>query len=365
MASFVAAALALVALVPNSAFAQTPDPNLTPLASKHFDYTALPYQADTGTGERGTQQGYNICNATTEGPNSLCQTAVINGIDDFCLWGPATPNSEIGVIEGQAVAWCTKPGYGARTIPKGALTGVQFIKTPAYVQITGLIKQDQIYIAANDSGGEMDPHGADQRGNPLGGLVFSKAFTGTNFVQAVEWHNFMGGGAFCLKACDPAGADAAHYCEHVFDRIGCQYNAPAAYQDGVFLSCLGENQDFPGVYTGSDGKVSTFVQPPESLGPISTMPYQAKIPATSSCTTYTSAQLYANAPAATLSANATTSTAAKTSANTKSNTAARTSASSTQTNASGSGAAARGASAGAVGSLAAVVAASLFAALAL
>lgn len=67
------------------------------------------------------------------------------------------------------------------------MTGVQFMKTSAYIQVTGLIKQDQIYIAANDSGGEMDPHGADQRGNPLGGLLFSKAFNG-NFVQAIEWH---------------------------------------------------------------------------------------------------------------------------------------------------------------------------------
>lgn len=70
------------------------------------------------------------------------------------------------------------------------MTGVQFIKTSAYVQITGLINQDQIYLAANDSGGEMDPHGADQRGNPLGGLIFSKAFNG-NWVQAVEWHKYV------------------------------------------------------------------------------------------------------------------------------------------------------------------------------
>ena len=40
-----------------------------------------PYKADTGTGERGTQFGYNICNSTTEGPTSLCQTAMINSID--------------------------------------------------------------------------------------------------------------------------------------------------------------------------------------------------------------------------------------------------------------------------------------------
>lgn len=168
-----------------------------------------------------------------------------------------------------------------------------------------------------------------------------------------------------MKACDPAGPDAAHYCEHVFDRIGCKYNAPAAYQDGVFLSCLGENQDFPGVYTGSDGKVSTFSQPPESLGPISTMPFEPKIPATSSCTTFTSAQLYANAPAATLSgASSASSSAAKSSAsNARTGSSTRATPSSSQS--STTGAAARGVSAGAVGSLAAVVAASVFAALAL
>ncbi len=66
------------------------------------------------------------------------------------------------------------------------------MKTADYVQVVGLIKQDQIYIQANDSGGELDPHGADQRGNPLGGLLFSKAFgSSTNFVQAVEWHKYV------------------------------------------------------------------------------------------------------------------------------------------------------------------------------
>lgn len=66
--------------------------------------------------------------------------------------------------------------------------------------------------------------------------------------------SFMGSNIFCIKACDPAGADAAHYCEHVFDRIGCNYNAPAAYQDAVFESCDGDLQDFPGVYTNSAGQ---------------------------------------------------------------------------------------------------------------
>ncbi|KAG8795479.1 hypothetical protein FRC17_008127, partial [Serendipita sp. 399] len=115
---------------------------------------------------------------------------------------------------------------------------------------TGLINQALINIAANDDGGELDPHGADQRGNPLGGLLFSNAFAQsggnpTSYVQAIEWHNFMGGGAFCLKACDPSRPNAARYCEHIYDRIGCNYNAPAAYKPDVFESCLGDSQDFP------------------------------------------------------------------------------------------------------------------------
>ena len=44
---------------------------------------------------------------------------------------------------------------------------------------------------ANDSGGELDPHGADLRGNPLGGLVYSNAWSGenlTDYQQVIEWH---------------------------------------------------------------------------------------------------------------------------------------------------------------------------------
>ncbi|KIM23302.1 hypothetical protein M408DRAFT_321139 [Serendipita vermifera MAFF 305830] len=271
--------------------------DFVPLASQSFTYTNLPYQADANDGERGRQSGYNICNSTTENQHSLCQTAIINSVDDFCLWGAPEPNSLIGDTEGEAVAWCTKPGHGTRVMPAGTITGLTFVKTPDYIQVTGLINQANINIAADDSGGEMDPHGADQRGNPLGGLLFTNAWGG-GMVQAVEWHNFMGEGAFCLKACDPSRPNAAHYCEHIFDRIGCWYNAPASYAEGVFESCQGESQDFPGIYTGTDGVVSTYTQPPEHLGPITTMPYLPKLPATSQCSQYSSSELFAGAPAA-------------------------------------------------------------------
>lgn len=104
--------------------------------------------------------------------------------------------------------------------------------------------------------------------------------------------SFMGGNQFCFKVCDPARPNAAKFCEHIYDRIGCAYNAPNAAKNGTFESCLGESQDFPGVYT-ENGQVMTYKQPAESLGAITTVPYQAKVPASSSCSVFTSAALFA------------------------------------------------------------------------
>jgi len=299
LSTFVAIAIAIAS---SKVLAQdnstTTSSAIVPLASKHFDYNNLPYQADPDNGVRGTQFGYNRCNSTTENQQSLCQTAIINSIDDFCLWAPPTANSTIGDTEGEEVAWCTKPGHGTRLIPANALQGVQFMKTPDYLQVVGFINQPFINLAADDFGGELDPHGADFRGNPLGGLVYSTGWSGgnNNYEQVIEWHNFMGGSVFCFKICDPAGANAANYCQHIFDRIGCAYNAPNNAKNGTFESCQGDNQDFPGIYTDSSGKIQTYTQPPESLGAISSIPYTPKVPASSNCVTYTSSVLYASLP---------------------------------------------------------------------
>lgn len=80
---------------------------------------------------------------------------------DFCLWAPIDPNSLISNTEGEEVAWCTKPGRGTRVIPEGTLKGIQFMRTPDYVQVVGFIDQTKINIADGDFGGELDPHGAD------------------------------------------------------------------------------------------------------------------------------------------------------------------------------------------------------------
>ncbi|KAF9037506.1 hypothetical protein BJ165DRAFT_560659 [Panaeolus papilionaceus] len=284
---------------------------VVPLASKRFKYPdGIPYKVDTDRGQpRGNQVGYNICNSTTEGPTSLCQTALFNSLDDFCFWAPPNPGQTVGDIEGEMVAWCTKPGHGTRVIPAGTISGVQLTRTPDYIQVVGFMDQTKINMVAGDSGGEMDPHGADLRGNPMGGIIFSKAFTG-DYAQVVEWHNFMGSNKFCLKACDQRRPNAAKYCEHIFDRIGCDYNAPSNARDGVFESCAGDSQDFPGVYTDSAGKVHTYTQPPESLGDITSIPYTARVPQSSKCSQFNSAELFSgaatvpvpNAPAAPTSA---------------------------------------------------------------
>jgi hypothetical protein len=50
------------------------------LSTLHYQYTALPYQVYPFAALRGPQSGYNICNSTTEGPSSLCQTLIVNDI---------------------------------------------------------------------------------------------------------------------------------------------------------------------------------------------------------------------------------------------------------------------------------------------
>ena len=80
----------------------------------------------------------------------LCSNSVL----DFCLWAPPKLD-DIANTEGEEVAWCTKKGHGSRLIPAGALTGVQYMKTPDYVQVVGFIDQTKINIQDGDGGGEQ------------------------------------------------------------------------------------------------------------------------------------------------------------------------------------------------------------------
>lgn len=45
--------------------------------------------------------------------------------------------------------------HGARVIRPGAITGVQVLKTPAYIQWTGFIDQTALHLTKDDTGGEL------------------------------------------------------------------------------------------------------------------------------------------------------------------------------------------------------------------
>ncbi|KAF8270441.1 hypothetical protein EI94DRAFT_769038 [Lactarius quietus] len=182
------------------------------------------------------------------------------------------PDSVIGNTEQVEVAWCIKPGYGTRLIPDGTITGAHFVQTPDYVQVTGIGNLTQINIPQGDAGGELDPHGATGKGNPIGGLVFSNAFTG-QYQELHEWTNFVADSEFCFRGCQD-GPQAPTLCQHIYDVMGCMWNMPGNYDPG-FNQCDGDDGEPMGVYRGS-----TFYQG-EPTTPAAHPP-----PATSSCTTY-------------------------------------------------------------------------------
>lgn len=78
------------------------------------------------------------------------------------------PKSLIADTERVEVSWCTKSGYGTRLIPPGTVTSAQFLKTDTFVQIIGNGDLTKINVFPKDQGGELDPHGADGNGNPIG-----------------------------------------------------------------------------------------------------------------------------------------------------------------------------------------------------
>ncbi|KAJ3549863.1 hypothetical protein NMY22_g728 [Coprinellus aureogranulatus] len=228
------------------------------------------YQAVSGLPSKSQngQYGTNSC-GTGSDQSANCQTSWINSPTDFCLWAPPYPGS-IGDTEREAVAYCTKSGRGARTIPNGSLHGVHFVRTPEYVQITGVGDFTSMNIPRGDAGGELDNRGADGKGNPIGGLLYGNTF-GTN-LQYHEWTEFISDGEFCIRAC--IGPRSKQLCNHIYDIMGCYWNIPGNYDAGVFEECVGDPATPMGVYGTSTWSQGVSPTPP---------PHPA--PASSSCTT--------------------------------------------------------------------------------
>ncbi|CED84034.1 hypothetical protein [Phaffia rhodozyma] len=225
---------------------------------------------------------------------SMSRLLTLNGIDDFCLYGPpdSGPDSLIGNVEPIVVAYCLKPRNNARLIPDGTIQSAHFIKTSAYVQIQGFFDGTKINIPYGDDGGELDPHGAENLGNPIGGNVTSNVSGQDVFYE--EWMSFMSYNQFCLRVCISETPDvpAALMCEHELDVMGCQFVMPGDYTNNSFTSCDGEPAVPPGLYPQPDGSTSTFRQfwshtlEGWTVGQTVTPAGPYSTPATSNCQTF-------------------------------------------------------------------------------
>lgn len=189
--------------------------------------------------------------------------------DDFCLWAPrkflkylyiyvfltrvySAQPGDIGDTEQEEVAYCTKSGRGTRLIPEGTLHGVHFVKTPDYVQVTGVGDFTKINVPKGDSGGELDDRGANGKHmlffrefltdgiqarviqvskppplchrrclliNVVGGLLYGNSFGPS--MQYHEWTSFISDTQFCFRAC--VGPKSLELCEHIYDEMGCYW----------------------------------------------------------------------------------------------------------------------------------------------
>ncbi|KAK4704909.1 hypothetical protein P7C70_g1294, partial [Phenoliferia sp. Uapishka_3] len=199
-----------------------------------------------GPGEYFKRTQYTNDCGTKDSASSKCQTLIVNNAEDFCLWAPPSKGT-VGDNEGVVVSWCTATGHGSRLMPKardsvspkaqqrahmlflleqGALTGVHFVQTPHYLQITGTGDFTKMDISKGDEGGELDPHGADGKGNPVGGTVIAKI--NGKATTITEWTEFISG------------------------------NLPGNYQKGKYSNCKGADVAMPNKL--KNGGTSTFHQ---------------------------------------------------------------------------------------------------------
>lgn len=201
---------------------------------------------------------------STVNQTSYSRLLTLNSVDDFCIFGPPEPgpDSVIGNVEPIVVAYCTKPRNGARLIPDGTIHAAHFVKTDAYVQINGLWDGTRVNIPYGDAGGELDPHGAENVGNPIGGNVTSNVSGQDVFYE--EWMSFVSFDQFCMRICTAewGGIPTSIMCEHELDVMGCAFVLPSVnmYNNNTFTSCEADVGAAPGDYPQPDGSTSTFRQ---------------------------------------------------------------------------------------------------------
>ncbi|KAF9267020.1 hypothetical protein L218DRAFT_955495 [Marasmius fiardii PR-910] len=210
------------------------------------------------TGPMGSTNPPKPIMGTPVNQSSYARLISLNSIDDFCLFAPPNPEV-IGNSEAYEVAWCTKARNNARVIPDGTFTGLSYLKTDFYIQLMGFGDMTKINLIQGDFGGELDPHGAEGLGNPVGGNITVNINGEDRNVQ--EWMMYMAYNQFCFRACINSNStySAAQMCEHKLDVMGCQFVMPGNYQfDGRFETCEADVAYPPGWYPSVVNGQTTF-----------------------------------------------------------------------------------------------------------
>ncbi|KIS65782.1 uncharacterized protein UMAG_06162 [Mycosarcoma maydis] len=218
------------------------------------------YPGVKGTNRNGPTNPSSPQLNTPINQTSDSRLASLNSVEDWCTFGPQVPGTIIGNVEGETVAYCTKPRNNARVIPDGTVTGAHFVKTPLYVQLMALGDFTKIGLVPGDEGGELDPHGATNMGNPVGGNVTSNVSGEDVFYE--EWMNYVSYNQICFRICIAGSEQAptALECQHELDVMGCNFVMPGNYADNVFETCDGDAAYPPGLYPDGNGRTSTFQQ---------------------------------------------------------------------------------------------------------
>ena len=194
-------------------------PNTPILSTLHFPYTALPEEVYPLPSSFVVPSLATTFAIQPPGSSSNCQTLIVNGPNNFHIWCSPTPNGSIGDKEAKVIAYCTQNTHGACPIPFGAITGL-----PVHPPLMSKLLDSSITLTlscpSTDSGGELDPHGADLQGDPLGGVVYSNATSDSTDGSLVHLNVFVGRlWAFLLKNCDNSITSPDH-CLNTYDLVG-------------------------------------------------------------------------------------------------------------------------------------------------
>ncbi|KAI8811441.1 hypothetical protein BJ742DRAFT_797758 [Cladochytrium replicatum] len=173
----------------------------------------------------------DYCNKTTTpicGAGGSGKSLVVESIQKFCIFLPPLPTLTVLESEGccgtcdrlktnqcasvatDAVVHCTDPSIapGAKQLPAGLIASAHLVKAAdgSKIQITGTL--NNVYIMANDDGGQYDHTNTGQYevNSPPGGGV-----SGYD-----EYVNLVGTGVFCIQLCK-----GTYNCNSDNDYTGC------------------------------------------------------------------------------------------------------------------------------------------------